>query len=131
MQNWIVPCNLKFYDVFGAFTHLSKIDWKQSSKGIEEGDMVYLYVSSPIRAIMFKCRVTKAHMDHLEIDDSAYYKNGHRDFEEYPVHMQLELVDKYDSQRFPAAKLAEHGMKGNVQCQRRMEDSVLEFIMQK
>ena len=63
MQNWIIPCNLKYYDVFGAFRDLKKLDWKQSNPKIEIGDIVYIYVGAPVKAIMFKCRVTKVGLD--------------------------------------------------------------------
>ena len=31
MKYWIIPCNVKDYDVIGAFNKLSEIDWKQSN----------------------------------------------------------------------------------------------------
>lgn len=27
---WIIPCNVKYYDIIGAFKELKKIEWKQS-----------------------------------------------------------------------------------------------------
>ena len=30
MKYWIIPCNVKSYDVVGAFNELSEIDWEQS-----------------------------------------------------------------------------------------------------
>ena len=41
-MEWIIPCNLKYYDVGGAFTNLKSIDWKQSNKSIAVGDIVYV-----------------------------------------------------------------------------------------
>ena len=34
MQQWIIPCNIKLYDVIGAFSNLKCIDWKQSNRSI-------------------------------------------------------------------------------------------------
>lgn len=75
-MEWIVPCNLKMYDVFGAFDSLGKVDWKQTNKNVEKGDIVYIYVGKPISAIVFKCVVNKANIHVYEIDDSAFAKNG-------------------------------------------------------
>ena len=127
MQNWIIPCNLKYYDVFGAFRDLKKLDWKQSNPKIEIGDIVYIYVGAPVKAIMFKCQVTKVGLDEIEIDDSAYSIVGEV-YETYPKHMELKLIEQYENTLFPSDVLAEHGLKGRVMCQRRMEESVLEFI---
>ncbi|MDH9139740.1 MULTISPECIES: hypothetical protein [Staphylococcus] len=30
MKYWIIPCNIKTYNVVGAFNELSEIDWEQS-----------------------------------------------------------------------------------------------------
>ena len=127
MQNWIIPCNLKYYDVFGAFRDLKKLDWKQSNPKIEIGDIVYIYVGAPVKAIMFKCQVTKVGLDEIEIDDSAYSIVGEV-YETYPKHMELKLIEQYENTLFPSDALAEHGLKGRVMCQRRMEERVLEFI---
>lgn len=40
LKYWIIPCNIKSYDVIGAFQLLKSIDWKQSRnlKSAEVGD---------------------------------------------------------------------------------------------
>lgn len=47
MSDWIIPCNIKKYDVLGAFPKLNTIDWKQS-RNIKIGDTVYIYVGAPV-----------------------------------------------------------------------------------
>ncbi len=42
MEQWIISCNIKYYDVIGAFKKLQKLDWKQSNKSIEIGDEVFI-----------------------------------------------------------------------------------------
>ena len=53
---WIIPANPKYYDVESAFAKDDVIDWKQGS-GINTGDTVYMYVGSPVSAILYKCKV--------------------------------------------------------------------------
>lgn len=48
MEQWIIPCNVKYYDVQGAFKKLKCLDWKQSNKSIRVGDEVFIYIGSPI-----------------------------------------------------------------------------------
>lgn len=57
-KEWIVPANPKYYDIEHAFDHTKEIDWKQGN-GIRTGDTVYMYVASPVSAILYKCKVTK------------------------------------------------------------------------
>lgn len=47
-MDWIIPCNPKYYNVKCAMTDLKIVDWKQSNKNISAGDIVYIYVGSPI-----------------------------------------------------------------------------------
>lgn len=44
MEQWIIPCNIKYYDVIGAFNELKCLDWKQSCKSINVGDEIYIYI---------------------------------------------------------------------------------------
>ena len=67
MTEWIVPCNPNLYRVDDAFAALKKLDWKQTSPKMKVGDIVYIYVSKPVRAIRYKCKVTKVNLKEIEI----------------------------------------------------------------
>ena len=126
MANWIIPCNLKYYDVLGAFGKLSRIDWKQSAKNIAVNDMVYIYVGRPIMAIKFKCRVNKINLTSIEIDDSEFVIIGDN-YVNYGNHMELELITSYDNE-LTLDKLVVHGLRGNIQGPRRVVEELQEFI---
>jgi len=66
-KDWIVPANPKYYDVEHAFDKDDVIDWKQGA-GIIVGDTVYMYVASPVSAILYKCEV-------LETDIPCNFKS--------------------------------------------------------
>ena len=70
MANWMIPCNPKYFDVFGAYSKLKTIDWNQSVKSIAVGDIVYIYVGKPVQAIMFKTRVIATGITCDEVDRS-------------------------------------------------------------
>lgn len=118
MASWIIPCNPKFYDVEGAFSHLRKVNWKQS-RSIDVGDDVYIYVGSPIKAILFRCCATKVNLPRVEIDDSAFVKHGEV-FERYGNYMELELKQSFLHEQLTLDRLQAAGMKGNVQGPRQV-----------
>ena len=57
-KEWIIPANPKYYDVQSAFREAEEINWKQGA-GIKTGDTVYMYVASPVSAILYRCLVTE------------------------------------------------------------------------
>ncbi len=127
MTDWIIPCNLKYYDVKGAFSKFKAIDWKQSAKNICVGDIVYIYVGKPISAIKYKCRVNKANLSKVEIDDSEFVING-ENYENYGNHMELELIREYAGTELTRDMLVENGLKGNIQGPRRVDVLIQESI---
>lgn len=127
MTEWIIPCNLKYYDVKGAFSKFKAIDWKQSAKNICVGDIVYIYVGKPISAIKYKCRVNKTNLSKVEIDDSEFVING-ENYENYGNHMELELIREYADTELTLDMLVENGLKGNIQGPRRVDVLIRESI---
>ena len=119
MEEWITPCNLKYYDVIGAFKKLQCLDWKQSVKSICVGDIVYIYIGTPVKAIKYKCLANKINLDHIEIDDSEFVLNGDP-YENYGTHMELQLIEEYDDYQYSLSKLRANGLKGNIQGPRRV-----------
>ena len=65
MTSWIIPCNLKNYDVIGAFKRFRKLNWKQSAKSIEVGDTVFIYIGKPVSGIKYKCKVNKVNLKNI------------------------------------------------------------------
>ena len=126
-QSWIIPCNLDYYDVIGAFKQLKRIDWKQSVTNIEPGDVVYIYVGRPIKAILYKCKVNKVRLPEEEIDDSAFVLNG-ENYEHYGRYMELECIREYKKFQLGLDLLKENGLNGNIQGPRRVDPIILALI---
>ena len=127
MTNWIIPCNVKYYDVYGAFENLKVLDWKQSNPNVEVGDIAYIYVGAPISAIVFKCLVTKVNLNKIEIDDSKYVIKGDN-YLTAPAHMELKLLKQYPEDLLTFDVLKEHSVKGKIMGARRMNPETEEFI---
>lgn len=56
-QAWIFPANPARYDLAAAFAGDPEILWRQRNH-IAVGDRVYLYLTAPIAAILYRCQVT-------------------------------------------------------------------------
>ena len=56
IENWIVPCNTKHFDVVDHFRKNDTVIWKNSFT-IKKCDNVYIYLSLPYGEIKFRCTV--------------------------------------------------------------------------
>ncbi len=93
-KEWIVPANPKYYDIEHAFDYAKEIDWKQGN-GIKTGDIVYMYVASPVSAILYKCKVTNT--------DIPYdYRDGSLTITSL---MKIRLQKRYKPEEFTFEKL--------------------------
>jgi 5-methylcytosine-specific restriction protein A len=119
MEKWIFSCNCKYYDVIGAFENYSVIDWKQSNTNVQPGDEVYIYVGQPYQAVMFRCRVNKTNMANRHLQGTEFVKNKTELDGEYGRYMELELIEKYDDQKYSIDILKSKGLKGTIQGPRK------------
>ena len=88
-KEWIIPANPKYYDIIHAFDNVDEIDWKQGS-GIKAGDTVFMYVASPVSAIMYKCKVTETDIPYKYQDENLTIK----------ALMKIRLLKRYDPKAF-------------------------------
>lgn len=125
MVEWVITCNLSYYDIEGAFKKLKKIDWKQSTN-IKSGDIVFIYVGKPYSAIRYKCIVNKVDLTTPEIDDIEFNLDNtvYSDYERY---MKLELQEKYDNIKLKKDMLLENGLK-TIQGPSRASDELVNYI---
>ncbi len=128
MSSWIVPCNLAYYDVDGAFTNLPFVTWKQT-RNVCVGDIIYIYVGKPISAIKYKTQAVAVDQTVRNYDDSAFaiVPTKYADNEKF---MDLELLQTYDDSALPLALLHENGLKGNIMWARKIDEALIEKIGQ-
>ena len=76
MTEWIISSNPKVFRTDDALRDLGKIEWHQTNniKNLQIGDIVYIYISSPIREIHWKCKVNDVNRMYSLIDDTKYYQ---------------------------------------------------------
>ncbi len=94
---WVIPCNVKFYNVVAAFDKLDVIDWKQSPnlKKAKKGDVLYIYISAPIKSIQYQCLIKEVNKPKSTIDDSQFVIKGDN-YINYGNYMELKLLNKLD-----------------------------------
>ncbi len=88
-KEWIVPANPKYYDIVHAFDDKDEIDWKQGA-GIKAGDTVFMYVASPVSAILYKCKVTETDIPYKYADENLTIT----------ALMKIKLLKRYKPERF-------------------------------
>lgn len=99
-KEWIIPSNPKYYDILHAFDDTEVIDWKQGA-GIQEGDIVFMYVGAPVSAVLYKCRVTETNIPYQYQDGNLTIK----------ALMKIQLLKRYAPDRFTFEVLkAEYGI---------------------
>ena len=121
-MQWIIPCDLNYYDARGAFKKLNTIDWRQHNR-FNIDDIVYIYASVPYQRIMFKTRVVDVDLSYEErIDDREFWKNPEdkEDAKKKRRYVRLQLIDTLDSEALSLSHLMEYGLKkapqGAVKC---------------
>lgn len=115
-RGWLVPANIKYYDIMHAFVDTDTITWKQSTS-IRVGDTAYMYVAAPIKAIIYRCRV-------VEINIPYHHQSPHLKIKQV---MRLRLEKEYDHDRFTLAYLKQHGVS-SVQGPRHVPADLLKEL---
>lgn len=124
-ENWIVPCNIKFFDVVSYFEKHDTIVWKRSS-AIHENDIVYVYVAAPLSEIKYKCEVIQEKVAIDEIMENNYAIKKDTPFKENK-YMKLHLLEKFPDGILKLSDLKKNGL-GQVQIQARTDRKLLAYI---
>ena len=124
---WIIPCSPQIYDAEGAFNEYGEVVWHQDCN-IKPGDIVYIYVTAPIKEIRCKCTVSDTDIpvdigtDEGYTLDDAFCSRSHRRY------MCLQLVKTYNNPFLGFQFLLYHGLNGTVRGQRRIPSNLQKYI---
>jgi predicted DNA-binding protein (MmcQ/YjbR family) len=98
---WLIPANPHYYDIMHAFSDPDELLlWKQSTK-IRVGDPVFIYVTSPVKAVIFQCRA-------VQVNIPYHYRSKQVNLDQA---MKLKLVKRYSSNQYSFDFLKEHGIQ--------------------
>jgi hypothetical protein len=124
-HSFVMPCNLKNYDVVNHFNKTNEIVWKKCA-GIHTGDIVYIYVGIPVKAIKYRCVVINDDVRGELLEKNAYAKVG--DFEHNHRYMQIRMINEYKDE-IPLSKIKELGVymiRKQGRIDRQLNDYLLE-----
>ena len=118
---WIIPSNPSHYDVAGGFRRSpdNTIPWHHRIN-VLPGDIVYIYQTEPVAALMFKTEVVDSFLPRPASWSGMAPSSKYR--------MNIKLIEKYDKEMYPRKWLNEHGVKKTVRGQRSAPEELVDAI---
>jgi 5-methylcytosine-specific restriction protein A len=129
IEKWIIPCNVKHFDIIEHFKNNETVVWKNSFT-IHKGDIAYIYLGAPFGEIRYRCSVISDMVDEQTLQENRYAiqeKNSNNYFSKKIKYIQLKLDYEYPAGFFPLAKLKENGL-GQVQIQARPDRNLKRYL---
>lgn len=129
IENWIIPCNVGFFDVIQHFKENAKVVWKNSFT-IRERDIVYIYLGRPYGEIRYKCVVISDNVDAEKLKNNSYAiqaKKSNNYFSKKEKYIEMELICEYPSGTFTLEALRKNGL-GQVQIQARADRHLQQYL---
>ncbi len=108
-NEWILPANPNYFNIFEYMKNKKTVEWKQP-KNINVGDKVYIYIGSPISAIIYKTEV-------LEKDIESRYSDKKA--------MILKILKEYDKDKYTFKKVNEYDLRA-VRGPRKMPKKLID-----
>lgn len=128
-EKWIIPCNVKIFDVISHFKSNKRVVWKNSFT-IHKGDIAYLYLGRPYGEIRYKCLVIDDSVSEELLNKNAYAipdKKSNNYFSKKEKYIQMEYISEFHEGLLTLEKLREYGL-GQVQIQARTDRRLQQFI---
>lgn len=74
-SEWVMPLNPGYFDIFHYFDSTDVYYWDRR-KNFKKGDIIYMYVTKPIGAIMYKCIIDDVTDDFTIVRKICKYEDG-------------------------------------------------------
>ena len=109
-MNWIFIASLKQFRIHDFIRDFGFVEYLQKNK-VQEGDIVYLYITAPYKRIEYKMVVERTNISsHEAFDDRAYsLLNKTTTLLESDKVVRLKYVDRVQTSDLSYQKLREHG----------------------
>lgn len=129
VEKWIIPCNVKRFDIINHFKTIDTVVWKNSFT-IHKGDIAYIYLGAPFGEIRYRCSVINDTVDEETLEANKYAiqeKKSNNYFSKKIKYIQLKLDYEYPAGMLPLAQLKEYGL-GQVQIQARPDRNLSKYL---
>ena len=131
-EYWVIPCNIKHFDVVEHFKQKKTVIWKNSFS-IHTGDVAYIYLGAPFSEIRFRCNVITDSVDDVTVKENSYAiptKPSRNYFSKRLKYIALELDVSYPEGTFKLEELRKHGL-GQTQIQARADRQLKSFLFER
>ena len=108
-NEWILPANPNYFDIFEYMKNKKTVEWKQP-KNINLGDNVYIYIGSPISAIIYKTEVLEKDIENSYSDKKT---------------MILKILKEYEKDKYTFKKVKEYDLRA-VRGPRKMPKKLID-----
>lgn len=127
-ENWIVPCNLKYFDIDKHLSEHDEIVFKKL-KSINVGDSAYIYVSGENGQIKYKGTVLNVNCDDSVMERHSYAKAVNSYGQPYKYFL-IKIEQRFPNGLLMFKELKENGL-GQVQVQARTSRKLQFYLDQK
>lgn len=128
-MNWIFIASLKQFRMHDFIRDFGFVEYLQKNK-VQEGDIVYLYITAPYKRVEYKMVVERANISsHDAFDDRAYsLLNKPTTLLESDKVVRLKYVDRVQTNDLSYQKLREHGFAMTMQTNRLLNEETANYI---
>lgn len=116
---WVIPANLKYYDIDAEFRASKEILWTQKAS-IKAGDYLLIYITAPTKAIRYLCRVTES-----DISNQGYRRNT-----SIKSLMRIQLLHQFPDDLLTFEVMKDHDVRA-VRGPRRITPQLIAFLKEK
>lgn len=123
-EKWIIPLNIKYFDIVKQFKISEKVIIKKS-RPYKIGDLAYIYLALPYGEIRYICEVVNDNLSKEYVSDHAQYalinslSTNH--------YVELRLVQELQDDKLKYPLLKENGL-GQVQLPSRMSRELKRYL---
>lgn len=128
-MNWIFIASLKQFRMHDFIRDYGFVEYLQKNK-VQEGDIVYLYITAPYKRVEYKMVVERANISsHDAFDDRAYsLLNKPTTLVDSDKVVRLKYIDRVQTNELCYQKLREHGFNMTMQSNRLLNDETADYI---
>lgn len=131
MKYWLVPCNIKKFNIDECLKDNLYVDWKQSRYKYTVGDFVFIYVSLPISGIRYLMKVVATNIPYEDsLDDEKYWGKEHENEEsKQSLFCRLQYIAKIESEELSLKSLMKNGLNKAPQGSQILSEELIDYIL--
>lgn len=132
MNYWIIPGNINIFRVTDYFQNNDTIDWKQSHYRFNAGDIVFIYVSSPISSVRYMLEVVERDISFEDsIEDKIYWTQKHpmgAKVKNYK-YVRLKLLKSSNNPALHIQQLSDFGFNAPQGATRKLSKELIDHLL--